>query len=102
MRGLVLAQGLGLQTDRPKPAPKPQEAIIQVLQAGICSTDLHIVKGYMDFQGVLGMSSWVSLITRQVILHLLENEWSGKSMLRAVSVPHVKLGAQLIAQIAPH
>ena len=54
MRGLVLEQGLGLQTDRPKPAPSPQEAIIQVLQAGICSTDLHIVKGYMDFQGVLG------------------------------------------------
>jgi len=54
MRGLVLAQGLSLQTDRPKPAPQPQEAIIQVLQAGICSTDLHIVNGYMDFQGVLG------------------------------------------------
>jgi threonine dehydrogenase-like Zn-dependent dehydrogenase len=54
MRGLVLAHGLSLQTDRPKPAPRPQEAIIQVLQAGICSTDLHIVKGYMDFQGVLG------------------------------------------------
>jgi threonine dehydrogenase-like Zn-dependent dehydrogenase len=54
MRGLVLAQGLSLQTDRPKPTPKPQEAIIQVLQAGICSTDLHMAKGYMDFQGVLG------------------------------------------------
>jgi threonine dehydrogenase-like Zn-dependent dehydrogenase len=54
MRGLVLEQGLCLQMDRPKPKPRPQEAIIQVLQAGICSTDLHIVKGYMDFQGVLG------------------------------------------------
>jgi threonine dehydrogenase-like Zn-dependent dehydrogenase len=54
MRGLVLAHGLSLQTDRPKPTPKPQEAIIQVLQAGICPTDLHLVKGYMDFQGVLG------------------------------------------------
>jgi len=54
MRGLVLEQDLGLQTNRTKPAPSPQEAIIQVLQAGICSTDLHIVKGYMGFQGVLG------------------------------------------------
>jgi threonine dehydrogenase-like Zn-dependent dehydrogenase len=54
MRGLVLAHGLRLQTDRPKPVPRSQEAIIQVLQAGICSTDLHLVKGYMDFQGVLG------------------------------------------------
>ncbi len=54
MRGLVLKQGLNLQTDRPKPTPSPQEAIIQVLQAGICSTDLHLMKGYMEFQGVLG------------------------------------------------
>jgi len=54
MRALVFEQGLRLQTNRPKPEPKPQEAIIQVLQAGICSTDLHLVKGYMDFQGVLG------------------------------------------------
>jgi threonine dehydrogenase-like Zn-dependent dehydrogenase len=54
MRGLVLEQGLCLQMDRPKPEPRAQEAIIQVLQAGICSTDLHLVKGYMDFQGVLG------------------------------------------------
>lgn len=54
MRGLVLERGLCLKEDRPKPEVRPQEAIIQVLQAGICSTDLHLVKGYMDFQGVLG------------------------------------------------
>ncbi len=54
MRGLVLEQGLSLQTDRPKPSPSPKEAIIQVVQAGICSTDLHLMKGYMEFQGVLG------------------------------------------------
>ncbi len=54
MRGLVCTQSLNLQTNLPTPKAKPQEAIIHVLQAGICSTDLHIVKGYMDFQGILG------------------------------------------------
>lgn len=54
MRGLVLGPGLCLQEDRPKPGGRPQEAVIQVLQAGICSTDLHLAKGYMNFQGVLG------------------------------------------------
>ena len=54
MRGLIREQSLGLKFDCPKPKAKPGEAIIQVLQAGICSTDLHIVKGYMDFQGILG------------------------------------------------
>ncbi len=57
MRGLVLEQKLHLQQNRPKPELKSQEAIIQVVQAGICSTDLHLVKGYMDFQGVLDMNS---------------------------------------------
>lgn len=54
MRGLVLEQGLSLQTDRPKPSLSPKEAIVQVVQAGICSTDLHLMKGYMEFQGVIG------------------------------------------------
>ena len=54
MRGLVLEKNLNLQTNRPKPELRPQEAIIQILQAGICSTDLHMVKGYMNFRGVLG------------------------------------------------
>lgn len=54
MRGLVLEQQLRLQTDRDAPRLLPEEACIHVLQAGICSTDLHIAKGYMNFRGVLG------------------------------------------------
>ena len=55
MRGLALEQKkLSLQIDRPKPIALPEEVIIQVLQAGICSTDLHMTQGYMDFQGILG------------------------------------------------
>nr|MBA3966080.1 alcohol dehydrogenase catalytic domain-containing protein [Nitrospirales bacterium] len=54
MRGLVLHQKLQLQTDLPLP-PRPHgEARIRVIQAGICSTDLQLLKGYMAFQGVLG------------------------------------------------
>lgn len=54
MRGLVLYQSLQLRTDLPIPSPKPQEARIKVIQAGICSTDLQLIKGYMSFRGVLG------------------------------------------------
>ena len=54
MRGLVLHQKLQFQTDLPLP-PRPHgEARIRVIQAGICSTDLQILNGYMAFQGVLG------------------------------------------------
>lgn len=38
----------------PDPDPGPNEALIKVLMAGICNTDLEITKGYMGFKGVLG------------------------------------------------
>jgi threonine dehydrogenase-like Zn-dependent dehydrogenase len=40
--------------DLPKPTPKLGEALVRVTVAGICNTDLEIVKGYMGFRGVLG------------------------------------------------
>lgn len=36
------------------PTPGPGEARIRVLRAGVCSTDLEIVRGYMRFSGTLG------------------------------------------------
>ena len=38
----------------PKPTPAPGQALIRVLRAGVCNTDLEILKGYMGFTGVLG------------------------------------------------
>ena len=38
----------------PLPQPKTGEALIKVLRAGICRTDLEIIEGYMNFQGILG------------------------------------------------
>ena len=54
MRALVLEGELRLEQDRPVPQPPPGEALIRVRQAGICSTDLELVKGYMAFKGVPG------------------------------------------------
>lgn len=39
--------------DVPKPA-KPGEALIRIRVAGICSTDLELVKGYYPFTGIPG------------------------------------------------
>lgn len=40
--------------DRPMPERRPGEALIRVISAGVCNTDLEIMKGYMGFAGVLG------------------------------------------------
>jgi threonine dehydrogenase-like Zn-dependent dehydrogenase len=55
MRALVYRDAdLVLDRDYPVPAPVEGEALIRVTHAGICNTDLEIIRGYMAFQGVLG------------------------------------------------
>jgi threonine dehydrogenase-like Zn-dependent dehydrogenase len=55
MRALVFRNNaLALEENYPIPELQPGEALIKVLQAGICNTDLEIIRGYLDFQGVLG------------------------------------------------
>lgn len=54
MRALVFDGALRLAEDRPRPQAGPGEALVRVSLAGICNTDLEIMRGYMGFHGVLG------------------------------------------------
>ena len=45
---------LSYRNDVPSPEPGPQEALVQVSRAGICATDLELVKGYYPFGGIPG------------------------------------------------
>jgi threonine dehydrogenase-like Zn-dependent dehydrogenase len=54
VRALYFDEKLEYRPDLPDPAPPPGEALIRTRLAGICNTDLEIVRGYMGFQGVLG------------------------------------------------
>lgn len=55
MKGLVYdGQQTSLQDDLPTPVPARDEVLVKVHLAGICRTDLEIIRGYMDFTGVMG------------------------------------------------
>lgn len=54
MRAIVLRDQVEFVDDYPTPVPAPGEALIRVSLAGICGTDLELVEGYHNFQGVLG------------------------------------------------
>lgn len=41
-------------SDVNKPITRTDHALIKILLAGICNTDLEILKGYMNFKGILG------------------------------------------------
>lgn len=53
MRALSLDPDLALR-EMDTPEPQPEEALLKVRAAGVCNTDLELVRGYMDFRGVLG------------------------------------------------
>jgi threonine dehydrogenase-like Zn-dependent dehydrogenase len=38
----------------PRPEPRPGEVLVRVSMAGICGTDVQVLRGYHNFQGVLG------------------------------------------------
>ena len=54
MKALVLDHDVEFRTAHPVPTPGPDEVLVRVLRAGICETDLQLVRGYMGFRGILG------------------------------------------------
>src|SRR5262245_2506197 len=55
MRALTVTDnGVMLAREYPKPRAGEGEVLVRVLRAGICETDLQILRGYMGFRGVLG------------------------------------------------
>src|SRR5213594_3441302 len=55
MRALWLEnQTLSLRDDVTTPVPPPGEALVRVLIAGICNTDIELTRGYYPFAGVPG------------------------------------------------
>lgn len=55
MQALLLQDGrVTYRSDYVRPQPARGEALVRVLLAGICSTDLEIVKGYASFSGIPG------------------------------------------------
>ncbi len=63
MLGLWLEnQQLNLRQDLDIPQPAPDEALVKVLQAGICNTDLELIRGYYPYTGILG-HEFVGIVT---------------------------------------
>jgi threonine dehydrogenase-like Zn-dependent dehydrogenase len=55
MKGIWLEkQQLQLKTDLPTPEPAEGEARVRVLRAGICNTDLELLRGYYPYTGIPG------------------------------------------------
>ncbi|BAB76157.1 MDR/zinc-dependent alcohol dehydrogenase-like family protein [Anabaena sp. FACHB-709] len=77
MKGLWLENNqLQLLTDIPVPEAPPGEALVRVLRAGICNTDLELLRGYYPYTGILG-HEFVGLV-EQGPEHLLNQRVVGE------------------------
>jgi threonine dehydrogenase-like Zn-dependent dehydrogenase len=54
MRALMLDGAVRYRNDYPMPVRSGDDVLVRVLMAGVCETDLQLVRGYMGFSGVLG------------------------------------------------
>lgn len=81
MRALFFQRRLKYCRDYPTPKRTEGEALIRVLQAGICNTDIEIVKGYMPFQGVLG-HEFVGVVEGAE-----DKTWIGKRVVGEINCP---------------
>lgn len=85
MQALVLRDGhLTYHDDWPQPIPGPEEALIRVSLAGICSTDLELVKGYAGgFNGVLG-HEFVGVVEQ--VGARTSAEWIGQRVVGSINI----------------
>jgi threonine dehydrogenase-like Zn-dependent dehydrogenase len=55
VRAITIQDGtVNYREDMPEPTPTGDEIVLDVIQAGICETDLQLAQGYMGFCGILG------------------------------------------------
>ncbi len=82
MHGLWLeGQRLSYREDLPTPEPGPGEALIQLRLAGVCATDLEMVRGYYPFTGVPGHE-----FVGQVVAAPDAPEWVGRRVVGEINL----------------
>jgi len=79
MRALVCDPAPRLVDDRAEPARGPGEALVALGLAGICDTDLQIIRGYMGFRGVIG-HEFVG-----VVLESDDPRWKGRRVVADIN-----------------
>lgn len=79
-----------LRSDLPRPIPAADEALVKVVRAGICGTDMEMAKSYKaGFKGVLG-HEFVGIVERiggDMQTQRRHKHWLGKRVVGEINVP---------------
>ena len=67
--------------DVPEPEPAEDEALVEVLLAGVCSTDLELMRGYYPFAGVPGHE-----FVGRVLASPADQRWVGQRVVGEINI----------------
>lgn len=83
MQALYINSRLFYRSDFPKPQPSDNEALIRLSVAGICATDLELVKGYAGFSGILG-HEFVGVV--EAVGHDEHRHWLNRRVVGSINI----------------
>jgi alcohol dehydrogenase len=75
---------LALDPHHPEPTLPPGEALIRPTLLGVCSTDIELCKGYMNFNGILG-HEFVGIV--QAVANPADSHWLSKRVVGTINCP---------------
>lgn len=80
MKAVTLKDGNIRVGKVPVPIPAKGEALIEIIKAGICNTDLELIEGYMEFEGILGHEFVGKVVETS------EKQWAGKRVVGEINI----------------
>lgn len=83
MQALTLNHVLAYRSDMPLPELAEGEALIQLRLAGICATDLELVKGYAGFSGIPGHEFVGTVVA---VADDKNNDWLNRRVVGSINI----------------
>lgn len=77
MRAVIYDGRLRLDDQVPDPVATEDRALLRIRRAGICNTDLELIKGYMNFSGILG---------HEFVGEVIEGKYAGRRVVGEINV----------------
>ncbi len=74
-------QQISYRTSMPEPIPAAGQALIRIHRAGICSTDLELVRGYYPYTGIPGHE-----FVGEVVSSPADAAWQGKRVVGEINI----------------
>src|SRR5271165_351492 len=86
MLSFIVQNGKLRETQRPLPILRPRWALIRVRLAGICNTDVEILRGYHQFRGVPGHEFVGEVVEVAGVSAKTRKHWRGKRVSGEINV----------------